>query len=370
MNSVQRHYETHPYPHYPLLARIRRCDTYAISLEALWCRFNGAMPPPEARSVLVAGCGSFSPYPFSLANPGCRVTALDLSAASLRRARLHCLLNLRRNVDFLRGDLLDGQLAPGPFGLIDAFGVLHHLPDPGAGLRALATRLAPGGIMRVMLYSHGARTRTEAARRALRRLGVQSLTDLKRLLKGLPEGSSLATAVAEAPDAAFDSGLADAFLHPLVQTFTVAQLETLLAATGLRPLLFAHAGALPDPSDELARLRTLERTRNLDSNYLLFLGRDTCGPARPDAGALVSLNPCLSGILPRIPRPAGRLGHPLPPLDGATRKLLRRCRTPQPWETLSVTERQLARKLAEHLLLLISNTRQVGGEVDRSPVKC
>lgn len=356
MDPVQRHYETHPYPHYPLFARIRRCDTYAISLAALWSGFNGVMPPDGARRILVAGCGSFSPYPFSLANPECRITALDLSAANLRRARLHCLVNLRRNVDFLRGNLLDQRIAPGPFGLIDAFGVLHHLSDPAAGLRALADRLAPGGIIRVMLYSRGARRRTEAARRALRRLGVQQVADLKRLLRRLPGDSPLAAAVAEAPDAAFDSGLADAFLHPLVHTFTVDHLRELPAATGLRPLRFAHAGALPDPDDELARLRTLEARGGLDTNFLLFLGRETGGPAQPGAGTLVAANPCIGAMLPFTPQPEGRLGHPLPPLDGPARKLLRRCGTPQPWETLSAAERQTALRLAEHLLLLVIRT--------------
>ena len=140
-NSVRRHYELYPYPDYPLLASVRRCDSYANNLPALWSRFNGELPPHAAQRILIAGCGSFAPYPFALANPGTRITALDLSHKSLKRARLHCLLHGITGVEFLAGDLRDAEVATGPSGLIDAYGVLHHLEDPLAGLRALASRL-------------------------------------------------------------------------------------------------------------------------------------------------------------------------------------------------------------------------------------
>ena len=106
-DRVRRHYELYPYPKYPLLASVRRYDTYAGNLAALWSRFNGELPPPAARRLLIAGCGSFAPYPFSLANPATAVTALDLSAQSLRRARLHCLLHGVGGVEFTAGDLCD-----------------------------------------------------------------------------------------------------------------------------------------------------------------------------------------------------------------------------------------------------------------------
>ena len=77
--AVRHHYEEYPYPSYSLVASVRRCDTYALNLEAIWARFNGSLPPTEARRILIAGCGSFSPYPFAVANPRIPITALDLS---------------------------------------------------------------------------------------------------------------------------------------------------------------------------------------------------------------------------------------------------------------------------------------------------
>ena len=58
----------------------------------------------------------------------------------------------------------------GPFDYIDCCGVLHHLPDPAAGLRALLSVLAPGGGMGLMVYAPHGRT------------GVYMLQDALRLL--------------------------------------------------------------------------------------------------------------------------------------------------------------------------------------------
>jgi SAM-dependent methyltransferase len=271
MEALRRHYEQHPYPRYPLLASLRRKQVRHLSLAGLWQRYNASELPHQARRILIAGCGSFAPYPFSLANPGCPITALDLSAASIKRARLHCLLHLRFNVDFMVGDLLDPGVAGGPFGLIDAYGVLHHLPDPLAGLLALKQRLTENGLLRVMLYSHGARRGTEAARRALRRLRITDVTALEALYDRLPHGSRLARRLTETPEGNTDHGLADAFLHPQVSTYRVARLAELLAKSGLELLAFSQPGALTDPSQEWQRLAALEANGTLDENYVLLL---------------------------------------------------------------------------------------------------
>lgn len=271
MDDLRRHYEQHPYPRYPLLASLRRTDVKHLNLVNLWQRHNGSELPREARCILVAGCGSFAPYPFSLANPGCPITALDLSYASIKRARMHCLLHLRFNVNFIVGDLLDPGIATGPFGLIDAYGVLHHLPDPLAGLVALQQRLAENGLLRVMLYSHTARRGTEAARRALRRLGIKDVASLEALYDRLPTGSRLARRLAETPEGNTDHGLADAFLHPQVTTYRVDQLALLVAASGLELLAFCHPNALSDPAQAWQRLAALEADGSLDDNYLLLL---------------------------------------------------------------------------------------------------
>ena len=223
-NPVRAHYQSYPYPLYPLIASVRRCDTYALNLHFLWARFNRTLPPPEAQNILIAGCGTFAPYPCAVANPDVTITALDLSERSLRRARWHCLLHGCRNVEYRCGDLLDRDAIAGEFGLIDSFGVLHHLEDPLAGLKTLERHLMPGGILRIMLYSRYARREEESIRRAFRILGIDNSDSAKRLLNRAAAGSRLADYLAASDEAATVSGLADALLHPCVQTYRVDEL--------------------------------------------------------------------------------------------------------------------------------------------------
>ena len=355
-DAVLRHYELFPYPHYPLLASVRRCDAYALNLTSLWTRFNGTLPPRSAMRVLVAGCGSFAPYPFALANPDVHITALDLSRPNLRRARLHCALHGRRTIDFRCGDLLDPDAVEGRFGLIDAFGVLHHLEDPLAGLKALEARLAEGGILRVMVYSRYARRQEESIRRAFRLLGVHDPVVARRLMERSRPGSRLAGFMDASDEAACESGLADALLHPRVHTFRIDGFMELVRQSGLEPLLFAHGGALEDTGEEIWRIRRMEAAKQSPGNFILYLGRTPAGHCSLDDASQLMLNPCLSAVVggwhlgPQ--RIAPRLGHDNPPLGRRERRFLRQFLAPVPWKVLSDDARTAATRWCKALFLL------------------
>jgi SAM-dependent methyltransferase len=339
IEAVRHHYEEFPYPSYPLVASVRRCDTYALNLEALWARFNGRLPPSEAKKILIAGCGSFSPYPFALANPRVPISALDLSRRSLRRAHLHCFLHGCRNVAFHAGDFCDRGVLAGRFGLIDAYGVLHHLDNPVEGLKALAERLVAGGIMRVMLYSRYIRREEESIRRAFRLLKIQDIRTIKNLFGRARPGSRLYQCIRTSSEATSASGLADAFLHPCVHTFTIDEFLEMMAETGLRPLLFAHQGALENTGDEVRRIRLFEAKRRSPGNFILYLGRKEDKGSREIRDPVVMLNPCLrksTGFLHCGPlQVLSRLGHQNPLLGRRDRRFLRRFIKPVPWKTLS-----------------------------------
>ena len=354
--EVKKHYERYPYPRYPYLASVRRCDTYALNLEALWARFNGELPRPGARRILLAGCGTFSAYPASLANPDAEVTALDLSEAALRRGRIHALLHGRFNISWQQGDLLDPAAAPGPFRFIDSYGVIHHLEDPLAGLRALERRLAPGGILRLMVYSRQQRQGAESIRRAFRMLGIRDLAAAKRLMARAREGSRFHDYLAGFADAGFDEGIADAFLHPRATTFGIDGLLKMIAGTGLEPLLFAHGGALPDVRAEVERLRRCEAEGEGEGNFVLYLGKGVAGGVGPEEGAMLLLNPALAretsgfSILPRRVLP--KLGSENPLLDARARKFLRRFREPRPAAALSADERSYLHPFLDAMFLV------------------
>lgn len=299
-NFVKEHYQCYPYPQYPLIASVRRCDTYALNLDALWCRFNGKLPAITDKNILIAGCGTFAPYPWSVANPDAKITALDLSELSLRRAKLHCFLHRRRNVNFQCGDLLDNTRGSSQFSLIDSYGVLHHLENPLSGLKSLEARLAPGGILRIMVYSRYARREEESIRRALRLLGVSQVAETRRLLNKARTGSRLAHYMAVSDETNTDAGIADALLHPQVHTFRIDGLMDMIRQTGLEPLMFGHKGALDNVQNEIQRLRTLEKDRLSPGNFILYLGNNVLGPRVQNKDNMFSLNPCLTKAVSRF----------------------------------------------------------------------
>ena len=352
---VQRHYEQYPYPRYPLLASIRSRDTYALNLQSLWRHANGEPPPPQARAILIAGCGTFAPYPFSLANPDCTVTALDLSQKSLKRARLHCLLHGRRNVRFVVGDLEEKTVAPGPFGLIDAYGVLHHLQDPLKGLRALVQRAAPGGIIRLMLYSRTARRDKEALRLAFRLLGVTSVKTAREMVRRAPPGSRLRAFFEASREMDDDVGLADALLHPCARTYRIDEVLLLLKEAGLKVLRYAHDGAMQEIEKEEERLRVLEREQCSADNFVLYAVRENSQRRDSTPDAMVVLNPCLTGVagalLPGRVRITTRFGGENQLLGWSGRRFLNRFRRPTPLAALSPGDRERAHRFMAALFL-------------------
>lgn len=355
-NTVRKHYQTYPYPHYPLIASVRRCDTYALNLQAIWMRFNRCLPPAEAGKLLIAGCGTFSPYPFSLANPDAAITALDISGRSLARARLHCLLHLRRNVDFRCGDIQTPDILEGKFGLIDSYGVLHHLNEPAAGLRTLREHLMPGGIIRIMLYSRYARREEESIRRALRLLGISTPAEVRSLLKRATPGSRLAVYMQTSHEAETDCGMADALLHPCVRTYRIDEILELISDCGLRPLLFAHGDALESVQEETQRLRELEKERRSPGNFVIYLGADEEQPGKAKGESRIVLNPCLKSavcsLMPGKIKIRSYTGQDNPPLGYRERSFLRRFINPVPTGTLKTDLTNMVEYYKRRLFLL------------------
>ncbi len=83
--------------------------------------------------------------------------AIDLSRQSLAYGARMTAKFGTPNLRFAQADILAMGPDSGPFEIIEAVGVLHHLADPFAGLARLAAMLRSGGLMLVGLYSSIAR---------------------------------------------------------------------------------------------------------------------------------------------------------------------------------------------------------------------
>ena len=238
--AVRKQYEAYSYP-----PPIEDAEKFLKKWGPLTCdpKFAGIQLWPEGRPrqdlrILCAGCGSSQAPLIALNNPDCAVIGIDLSETSLAHSnRLRDRHGLK-NLELRRMSLLDvGQLSSA-FDLILCTGVLHHLPDPDAGLKALADVLEPSGSMGIMLYGKAARTGVYLVQDILRRLGAgpdaEGLGMARELLKFVPSYHYLFEPTGKLPnDLAEDAGIVDMLLHPQDRAYSVPEIMDFVAAAGL-----------------------------------------------------------------------------------------------------------------------------------------
>ncbi len=113
-----------------------------------------ALPPPDG-VVLDAGCGEGIDVVAQAQRPGVKVVGVELSEAGCRISAARCAH--LHNASIVRADLCRLPFGEAQFDFIASYGVLHHLPEPMAGLRELVRVLKPGAWIAVYLYQdfHG-----------------------------------------------------------------------------------------------------------------------------------------------------------------------------------------------------------------------
>ena len=244
--AVSAFYDRFPYPGDPLQDGPPPGYNWRWCVDSAWAFVHGALPTsaaPRPWRILDAGCGTgvSSDYLCHL-NPGSRILAVDISAGALAVARERCRRSSAdAHVQALRIEqrsLLDLE-NEGPFDYINSVGVLHHLRQPEAGLKALAERLRPGGVLHLFLYADGGRWEIQRTQRALNLLGVgtgaEGLRLGRALLANLPETNRLRRHHEQrwALDTSADANFADMYLHPQECSYSIESLLAFIAASGL-----------------------------------------------------------------------------------------------------------------------------------------
>ena len=140
--------------------------------------------------ILVAGCGTNQAAVFAYTNPAAKVVAVDISQPSLDH---HAYLKKKHRLSNLELHLLPVEELPTlgcDFDLIVSTGVLHHLADPAAGMKALAQCLRPDGAVAVMLYAKYGRAGVEVLQSIFRDMGLgqdeASVRTVKAAIATLP----------------------------------------------------------------------------------------------------------------------------------------------------------------------------------------
>jgi SAM-dependent methyltransferase len=236
--EVRAFYESHPYPK-PLENLDRHRELYrnpdrqrAWSL-LLW----PAQKPRPHREILVAGCGTSQAAIHALREPDAHVTGIDISETSLHHTRgLQEKYGLR-NLDLHRLPVEEIGNLGRTFDQIVCTGVLHHLPDPDIGLRALRNVLAPDGALQAMVYAAYGRAGIYMMQEYCRLLGIgPSADELRNLgvtIGALSADHPIAGVSKKAKDFTYPEALADALLHPQDRAYTVPQLYDWLERCGL-----------------------------------------------------------------------------------------------------------------------------------------
>ncbi len=108
-----------------------------------------ALEDLAGRTVLDAGCGMGRHAVLAVKHGASRVVGVDLGTAVEAS-----FANTRHlpEVCIVQGDIYHPPLARGAFDAAYSLGVLHHLPDPARGFRALAPALADDGWFQLWLY--------------------------------------------------------------------------------------------------------------------------------------------------------------------------------------------------------------------------
>ena len=322
--------------------------------------FGAARPADKPLHALFAGGGTgdgtimLAQQMAHGGRPG-SVTHLDRSEAAQGVARARAEAR-GLPVRFHRGSLLDlAGSGLGPFDYIDCCGVLHHLPDPAAGLRALLSVLAPGGGLGIMVYAPHGRTGVYMLQDALRALAppeeppAARLDVARRVMRHLPDTAWLrANRYFGDHIEGGDAGLYDLLLNPRDTAFDVRGLLHLVRSAGLEPacllepMRYDPAVFLPDPRlraridglDADARAALAEALAGNMSTHIAYCTRAHEAPAPPDPmrpGAVPIAREMPAPEVARAIRPDGtlpvlfdglRVAVPLPPLAGAILRLI------------------------------------------------
>ena len=231
-------YTNHPYP--PPVDNLDRAREMWKDENIHHAEFHLLWPHKEYRAdldVLIAGCGTWQAARYALGHPAARVVGIDVAANSLEHTEAlkqkYNLTNLEtRQLAIENVADLDCR-----FDLIVCTGVLHHLVDPDAGLRTLASVMKDDGAMYLMVYAPYGRAGVYMLQEYCRRLGVgtskEEITDLIATLRMVPEHHPL-LAVQGGSREFNVNALADALLNPRDRCYSVAQVFDFLERNDLR----------------------------------------------------------------------------------------------------------------------------------------
>ena len=285
--------------------------------------------------ILVAGCGTNQAAVIAYTNPAARVVAIDVSSASLDHHRsLKDRYDLA-NLELHQLPIEDVASLDRDFDLIITTGVLHHMADPAAGMRALGGCLRPDGVLAVMLYAGYGRIGVQMMQSVFKDLGLQqdeaSLEVVRDAIGQLGPLHPLASYLQIAPDLGDDAGVVDTFLHGREEAYSIDECRALVEESGLAfQDLFLRASyypPTPTTSPFFTAVAAMPREQqwsimqriNASNACHYFLA---CRPERPAESYAINFDSeAALDYVPSFRKACGLIGSAVRRHDGWTREL-------------------------------------------------
>ena len=322
-SAVANLYNAYPFPPEPLLDEPPPGYNWRWSWIAAYDFCTGRKPAKQNVRILDAGCGTGvgTEYLVHL-NPEASVIGVDISEGAIEVAKERCQRSGANRVQFHQMNLENTQQLDGQFEMINCVGVLHHLPDPTAGIKALAEKLAPGGIMHIFVYGELGRWEVRLMQNAISLLQPQNYQEGvemgRKLFQTLPEDNRIVKREKErwALDNQRDACFADMYVHPQEIDYNINTLFDLITESELDFVGFSNPkfwqldrllGNAPEVLEKAKQLSQSEQYRLLElldpegaTHYEFFLSKpplqqwDWSGDDEFLA-AIPERHPCLEG---------------------------------------------------------------------------
>ena len=253
--AVQQLYNTYPFPPEPLLDEPPPGYNWRWNWIAAYNFCTGRKPERENIRILDAGCGTGVGTEYLiLLNPHAEIVGVDISEKALEIAQKRSqqsgvATNHNHPISFHHLPLENADQIEGEFDLINCVGVLHHLPDPMAGIKALSKKLAPGGIFHIFVYAELGRWEIQLMQKAISLLQTETKGDYKdgvflgrKIFDSLPENNRLVKREKEkwCLENHRDESFADMYVHPQETDYNIDTLFELIEASGLEFIGFSN----------------------------------------------------------------------------------------------------------------------------------
>lgn len=330
--AVANLYNTYPFPPDPLSDFEPPGYNWRWSWTAAYNFCTGIKPATQDIRILDAGCGTGSSTDYLIhLNPKAEVVAIDISQKALEVAQERCrrsgvIAKHNKLIEFrqLRLEEVPEQLE-GQFNLINSVGVLHHLPEPEKGIKALASKLKPGGIFHIFVYAELGRWEISLMQKAIALLQKDKRGDYRdgvkvgrEIFANLPENNRILKQEKErwALENHRDESFADMYVHPQEIDYNIETLFELIDASGLEFVGFSNPqywqlerliGKSPELQTRANQLSDRQKYRLIElldptlTHYEFFLARSPLPKVDWSNNdrlkqAIPELHPCMQGF--------------------------------------------------------------------------